>query len=82
MCRFFLFAAGLFLLMPHTAWAQLNPMGQAGVTRAVVIGVSEFQNERIPRLHYAHADARAFADFLRSTAGGALPESQIKLLLN
>lgn len=81
--------AGIFLLvflvwtfLPPGLQAQIRPMIQEGVTRAVVIGVSEYQNERIPRLQYAHADADAFAKFLLSPSGGSLPESQVKLLTN
>ncbi len=71
------------VLLPLALWGQIKPMGPvAGVTRAVVIGVSEYQNERIPKLKYAHIDADAFAQFLRSAAGGTLPESQLKLLTN
>jgi len=69
-------------LLPFSLPAQLQPMGQAGKTRAVVIGISDYQNPRIPKLLYAHADAQAFADYLRSPAGGALPADQVKLLVN
>lgn len=77
-------ASLIFLFAPLALLAQLKPMGQPqqGVTRAVVIGVSEYQNERIPRLLFAHADADAFARYLRSPAGGALPDAQVKLLTN
>ncbi len=53
-----------------------------GVTRAVVIGISDYADERIPDLQYAHRDAEAFIDYLRSPAGGSMPESQIMLLTN
>ena len=60
--------------MPSVLKCQLKPMGQvAGVKRAVVIGVSKFQNEHIPPLQYAHADAAAFAAFLQSKAGDPCP---------
>ncbi|PTM08620.1 MAG: hypothetical protein DA408_20230 [Bacteroidetes bacterium] len=73
----------LALLLPSALRCQLKPMGQvAGVKRAVVIGVSKFQNEHIPPLQYAHADATAFATFLQSKAGGSLPDNQLKLLTN
>jgi protein O-mannosyl-transferase len=73
----------LFLaLLPVSVWGQLRPMGQDGTVRAVVVGVSKYQNERIPNLLFAHADAAAFAAYLKSPAGGALPESQVKLLVN
>ena len=52
------------------------------VTRAVVIGISDYQHKEIPDLKYAHQDAAAFAQFLQSKAGGALPPEQIKVMLN
>jgi uncharacterized caspase-like protein len=53
-----------------------------GVTRAVVIGISDYQDENIPDLQYAHKDAEAFAQFLRSPAGGSLGEDDVQILLN
>jgi len=41
-------------------------------TWAVVVGISDYQDEDIPDLRFAHRDAEAFANFLRSPAGGAL----------
>ncbi|MBK6996737.1 MAG: hypothetical protein IPH31_18090 [Lewinellaceae bacterium] len=35
-------------------------------TRAVVIGISDYQDPQIPDLRFADADANAFANFLRS----------------
>lgn len=67
---------------PVVVLGQLKPMGQGGTVRAVVVGVSKYQNERIPSLLFAHADAAAFAAYLQSPAGGSLPESQVKLLVN
>ena len=61
---------------------QIKPMGQKGKVRAVVIGISDYQNEHIPDLLFADADAKAFAEFLKSPAGGNLPEDQVKLLTN
>jgi len=49
---------------------------------AVIIGVSKYQDRRIAPLAYADDDARAMYDFLRSPRGGAVPESQIRLLLD
>lgn len=49
---------------------------------AVIIGIDEYQDRRIAQLEYAVADARAMHDFLRSDAGGAVPDEQIRLLLN
>ncbi len=51
-------------------------------TRAVVVGISDYQSPAIPDLKYADRDARAFADWLKSPAGGSVPEENIQLLLN
>jgi|GEM_PF-264337 len=50
--------------------------------RAVVIGISDYQDPAIPDLKYAHRDAEAFAKYLQSPAGGSLPPENIKLLTN
>ncbi len=52
-------------------------------TRAVVIGISDYQDPQIPDLQYAHRDAEAFAHWLsRSLAGSGLDNTHIKVLLN
>ena len=52
-------------------------------TRAVVIGISDYKNEGITDLKYAHKDAMAFASFLESSAGGQLKKDvDYKLLIN
>ncbi len=56
-------------------------MGNA-VSRAVVVGVSDYQDQAIEDLKFADRDARIFADFLRSPAGGQLSDQQIRLLTN
>ena len=43
----------------------------ARITYAVVIGISDYQDKDIPDLRFADKDAEAFANFLRSPAGGA-----------
>ncbi|HRF41611.1 MAG TPA: caspase family protein [Saprospiraceae bacterium] len=81
--RFLIAISILAGLLPGRLHGQLKPLiPPQGTTRAVIVGVSEYSNERIPRLQFAHADADAFARFLRSEAGGAVPENQIKLLTN
>jgi uncharacterized caspase-like protein len=52
------------------------------VTRAVVIGISDYADDRITDLKYAHRDAEAFAAWLQSPAGGSLPNDQMTLLTN
>ncbi len=51
-------------------------------TYAVVVGISDYQDEQIPDLRFADRDAEAFAKFLRSPAGRALDEDHLKVLIN
>jgi uncharacterized caspase-like protein len=64
--------------------AMAQSVVRAGVGKrwAVVIGISRYFDASVPSLRYADADARAMYDFLRSPAGGAVPEGQVRLLLN
>ena len=55
---------------------------QSGSTYAVVVGISDYQDEGIPDLRFADKDAEAFAAFLQSPAGGSLDEDHLKVLLN
>lgn len=71
---------GVYLLGISPAYAQT--MGLSGKTRAVVIGVSDYQDDRIPDLKFAHRDAEAFVKYLQSTSGGALAKEDIRLLTN
>ncbi|MBM3763239.1 MAG: hypothetical protein FJW36_23730 [Acidobacteria bacterium] len=60
-----------------------NPLSDRETRWAIVIGVSE--HEHLPpdaQLKFAHRDAEDFAGFLRSTAGGGLPSSHVRLLTN
>ncbi len=60
---------------PSGATARVAP-----TTYAVVVGISNYQSPDIPDLQFAHHDARAFADWLQSPAGGQVPEANIQLL--
>ncbi len=51
-------------------------------TYAVVVGISDYQEPLIPDLKYADRDAVAFAKWLRSPAGGCVPEENIFLHTN
>lgn len=50
--------------------------------RAVIVGISDYEDNDIPDLRYAHKDAESFANYLRSEAGGNVTEDNIKVLLN
>jgi len=51
-------------------------------TRAVVVGISDYQDKDIPDLRFADRDAEAFANFLRSPGGGALSSENLRVLIN
>lgn len=59
---------------------QQNPTSAKSF--ALVIGISDYQDPFIPDLQYADIDARVFADYLQSPAGGPLEDSQLKILIN
>ncbi|HQU61041.1 MAG TPA: hypothetical protein PLU64_17660, partial [Saprospiraceae bacterium] len=70
---FHLLLAFLILSQGWAADAQIPSIGQQGTTRAVIIGISDYQNDQIPDLQFADVDAAAFAAFLQSDAGGKVP---------
>ncbi len=51
-------------------------------TYAVVVGISDYQDEEITDLRFADKDALAIAGFLQSPAGGSLDKDNIKVLIN
>ena len=62
---------------------QTQPAIKPGTQKwAVVVGVSKYQDSRIPQLRYAATDAKAFSDWLVSSSGGRFPPANIKLLVN
>lgn len=50
--------------------------------KAVVVGVSHYQDAEIPDLKFAHRDAEAFAALLQSPSGGGMQPHQLRLLTN
>ncbi|MCB0546678.1 MAG: tetratricopeptide repeat protein [Phaeodactylibacter sp.] len=78
--RFSFFLLLLALCLP--ARAQIGAMAGKGSARAVIIGISDYEDERIPSLKFAHRDAMAMAEFLQSAAGGNIPSDNIRMLLN
>ncbi len=70
---------------------SLKIVGHSGpTTRAVIIGVSNYQDDKIPDLKYAHVDAQAFADYLLESymdgidqaSAKMLEDNQVRILLN
>ena len=60
---------------------QINE-NQSKNTYAVVVGISDYQDPGIPDLRFADKDAEAFANYLKSKAGGNLDADHLKVLLN
>jgi len=58
------------------------PAGDPGRRWAVVVGVSSYEDSRIPSLRYANRDARAFYDWLVSPGGGRFAPSNTRLLID
>lgn len=55
---------------------------QKGNTYAVIVGISKYQNTGIRELRFANRDAQMFFNYLQSPAGGAVPQENIRLLLD
>lgn len=86
----------LLLVLPFLSFSQnekgasplanpsrdLGPIHNPQSTRAVVIGISDYQEKDIPDLRFADKDALAFANFLRSPAGGSLDNDHLEVLTN
>jgi tetratricopeptide (TPR) repeat protein len=61
---------------------QINYSEPIGDKWAVVIGVSQFADPRVPTLKYASKDAKDFYDYLVDANGGKFQPDHVKLLLN
>ncbi len=53
-----------------------------GITRAVVVGISDYQHPGIPDLRFAHRDAEAFASYLDQSLPRTDSISNIDIFLN
>lgn len=49
---------------------------------ALVIGISQFGDKRVPRLNYSAKDAQDFAELLKSPDVGRFPADNVRVLLN
>ncbi|MFZ1529030.1 MAG: caspase family protein [Ferruginibacter sp.] len=72
--------AGLVLLLSFIVSAAVAQQQKKPSTYAVVVGIAGYENKGIPRLRYANRDADVFASYLRSNAGGNVPQENIRLL--
>jgi tetratricopeptide (TPR) repeat protein len=81
----FIFVLLLFITAGNKAFAQAPPKPRDTTitgpqTFAMVMGISTYKYVR--PLTYADKDAEMFRDFLKSPAGGKLPEDNVYMLLN
>jgi hypothetical protein len=53
----------------------------SGSIYAVVVGISDYQDEDIPDLRFADKDALAFAGYLQSPSGRSLDEDHLKVMI-
>jgi tetratricopeptide (TPR) repeat protein len=72
----------LFSGLSFYVFAQGVALGGTSNTYALIVGVSDYEDPKVKDLYYAHIDAQKFADYLRSPAGGNVPEENIHLLKN
>jgi tetratricopeptide (TPR) repeat protein len=79
---FLLFMAVFTLAQPATkGGAPLSGATPFGtISKALVVGISNYQDEGITDLRFANRDASEFAAYLKTKSGGGLKEEQIKLL--
>lgn len=77
----YLFSFLSFLFSFSFLSAQDRNENASSGTFAVIIGIANYENENI-KLNYANKDAEVFAEYLKSKAGGAVPEDNIRLLID
>ena len=78
----FVFTFSLFAQEKGVSPILNSPIPNTQSTYAVVVGISDYQDEDIPDLRFADKDALAFAGFLQSPAGGSLDEDHLKVFIN
>ncbi|TDE15573.1 caspase family protein [Dyadobacter psychrotolerans] len=69
----------LFICCTEIVFGQTASQGNI---YAIVVGITKYQNPRLSTLQFADRDASLFAEHLQSKAGGNLPVTNVKLLLN
>lgn len=80
----------IFSCQPVYSQSQLKgvkPMASVtkkdtGTFRAVIVGISDYQNPKIPDLNFAHKDAEAFSNYLLHRSGLKIDSANVILLLN
>lgn len=72
----------LVVLATGVAHPVLANDGAQGQPTAVIIGISDYQDEAITDLSYANRDAREFADFLLAPGPETFSPKQVRVLLD
>lgn len=79
----FLLGSCLLTLVAYSnVKAQIKAIKPFENAYAIVVGVSDYQHEKIDDLNYADADARAFAKFLEQETAWEIPPANLVLLEN
>ena len=73
--------SGLYARRNEEPPKETSPQ-RIGLRWAVIIGISAYQDTRIPSLRYSAADAKALYEWLTSPQGGRYSPTRVKLLLN
>lgn len=78
---YFLFLLTI-LFVQAQATAQIKPIRPFNSIKALIVGVSEYRDDRIPSLRYADRDAEAFAEFLIKDSPWKVEAENLVLLTN
>ncbi len=65
-----------------TIFRKIPPQKREGEVYSVIIGIGDYQDERIPDLRFTEADAQGLYDVLTDPNYGGVPEDNVKLLLH
>src|ERR1022692_908479 len=49
---------------------------------ALIVGIGKYQDERIPKLNYTHADAQAFYELLTDPQRSGFQKQNVRLLID
>lgn len=71
-----------FSVPPAATPPRPSEVATVGRKWALVVGINEFEDSRVPALHYAVKDSNDFAEFLQNPEGGRFEASRIEHLVN
>jgi uncharacterized caspase-like protein len=62
--------------------ASLDNLAHGGNAFALIVGIGEYQDKRIPKLNFTHADAKGFYDLLVDPRHANFPKDNVRLLID